>query len=295
VLSKVAFFENGSDRPDPAVERARLLPALLNHLRSSDPDAEAAPALGGTLGLCFDVDIEGKRQFLKSHLPTAAARASLASEAEILLRLYGDTVVRERFDVPAPDGTTRLCLLMPTLAPLAVPMQPEDAAAMARGWNDRLEGYRPGRSLEEYVTGAARALATLSGRDLLERGTSAEVRLLLSRLEDRLADLPRLACHGDFGPRNVMTLGDQRLAIDWEDAFWGVAGYDYLYWLTFMENRPFLQRAAFGRTGLEPDIERAILALVVLLKSYLAVCSGAYLNHAVSAQARIAEVLELER
>jgi hypothetical protein len=60
-----------------------------------------------------------------------------------------------------------------------------------------------------------------------------------------------------------------------------------------MENRPFLQTAPFGRSGLSPEIERAILALVVLLKSYLAVSSGAYLKHAVSPQTRITEILEL--
>jgi hypothetical protein len=120
-----------------------------------------------------------------------------------------------------------------------------------------------------------------------------DVRRLIAQLEDRLTRLPRALSHGDFGPKNVMVRGAVPLAIDWEDAFWGIAGYDYLYWLTFMENRPFLQSAAFGRTGLGPDVERAILALVVLLKSYLAFCSGAYLDHAVPIQARIAEILEL--
>jgi 5-methylthioribose kinase len=116
---------------------------------------------------------------------------------------------------------------------------------------------------------------------------------LIGLLEDRFADLPAILCHGDFGPKNIMLEGVEPRVIDWEDAFGGIAGYDYLYWLTFMENRPFLQTAAFGRTGLAPEIERAILALVVLLKSYLAVCSGAYLKHAVSPRTRIAEILEL--
>lgn len=85
----------------------------------------------------------------------------------------------------------------------------------------------------------------------------------------------------------------RRCVIDWEDAFRGIAGCDYLYWLTFMENRPFLQKATFGRTDLSPDGERAILVLVVLLKSYLANVSGDHLKHAVSAQVRIAEILDL--
>jgi 5-methylthioribose kinase len=128
---------------------------------------------------------------------------------------------------------------------------------------------------------------------LLEQATAAETRRLIARLAESFPTLPAALCHGDFGPKNIMLAGNEPRIIDWEDAFDGIAGYDYLYWLTFMENRPFLRTAAFGQTGLSPEIERAILALVVLLKSYLAVCSGAYLSHAVSPQARIVEILEL--
>ncbi|MGX0964187.1 hypothetical protein AB7M63_004636 [Bradyrhizobium japonicum] len=55
------------------------------------------------------------------------------------------------------------------------------------------------------------------------------------------------------------------------------------------------QTAGSGRTGLASDIERAILALVVLLKSCLAVCVGRAPEHAISPQARISEILELPR
>jgi len=296
VLSKIAFFET-DDRPDIAADRARILPALQQHLQSSGRHTRVTAALGGTLGVCFDAEIAGEQRFLKTHLPGATARASLAKEGDLLQRLYGNTIVLERFDVPLADGTARLCLLMPALAPLAAPMQPADAAAMARECSERLNDRRPDDlpSIAQYLATAAHALKALSDRGLLEAASTAEVRRLIARLEDRLAALPEAICHGDFGPKNIMLQGAEPRVIDWEDAFCGIAGYDYLYWLTFMENRPLLQTAAFGRTGLAPDIERAILALVVLLKSYLAVCSGAYLKHAVSAQARITEILELPR
>ena len=294
MLSKIEFFETRADHPDLVAERERVLPALLQHLQSSDLDVIVTPARGGTLGICFDAKISGERRFLKTHLQGTKARASLAKEANVLLRLYGEVFVLDRFEISLADGTARLCLLMPMLAPLPAPMRPEAAAAMAREWGEPF-GDRPETlvSFEQYLARAERALATLSDRDLLETGSAVEVRRLLTRLEDRLPNLPRAFSHGDFGPKNIMVRGAEPLAIDWEDAFWGIAGYDYLYWLTFMENRPFLQSAAFGRTGLEREVERAILALVVLMKSYLAVCSGAYLNHAVSIQARIAEILEL--
>lgn len=296
MLGKIAFFET-DDRPDIAADRARILPALRQRLQSSGRDAVAAPALGGTLGICFDAEIAGEKRFLKTHLPNAAARASLAREADILSRLYGRTIALDRFEVLLADGTTRLCLLMPSLAPVPTLVQPAEAAAMADGCSERLGDWRPDNlpSFEHYLASAARAVKALSDRGLLEQASAAEVSRLIALLGERLPDLPEALCHGDFGPKNIMLEGTEPRVIDWEDAFRGIAGYDYLYWLTFMENRPFLQTAAFGRTSLLPDIERAILALVVLLKSYLAVCSGAYLKHAVSPQARIAEILELPR
>lgn len=294
MLGKIAFFE-ADDRPDIAADRARILPALRQQLQSSGRNAAVTPVLGGTLGICFDAEIAGEKRFLKTHLPDAAARASLGREADILERLYGKAIVLDRFEVAVADGMSRLCLLMPALAPLTGPMQSADAAAMARECSERLGGWRPDDlpSFEHYLASAKRALNTLSDRGLLEQPSATEMRGLMLLLAERLPNLPAALCHGDFGPKNIMLEGTAPRIIDWEDAFLGIAGYDYLYWLTFMENRPFLQTAAFGRTGLAPEIERAILALVVLLKSYLAVCSGAYLKHAVSAQARITEILEL--
>jgi hypothetical protein len=295
VLSKIEFFETKADRPDLTSEREHLLPALRQHLQLLDRDIIVTPALGGTLGVCFDINISGEQRFLKTHIAGTKARAGLAKEADILLRLYGKAIVLDRFDISLTDGTARHCLLMPKLAPLPTPIQPQAAATMAREWAERFGDDRPQTlvSFEPYLACAARALTTLSDRDLLQKASAAQVRRLIARLEDRLTRLPRVLNHGDFGPKNIMVHGAEALAIDWEDAFWGIAGYDYLYWLTFMENRPFLQSAAFGRTELGPDVERAILALVVLLKSYLAVCSGAHLEHRVSIQARITELLEL--
>ncbi|WP_441237370.1 phosphotransferase family protein [Bradyrhizobium sp. 930_D9_N1_4] len=296
MLGKIAFFE-ANDRPDIAADRAAILPALRQQLQSSGRGAVVTPMLGGTLGICFDAGIAGEKRFLKTHLPGTAARASLTREADILARLYGSTIVLDRFEVPLADGSSRLCVLMPALAPLAAPIKPADAAAMARECSERLDDWRPDDlpSFERYLSTAARALSTLSERGLLDQTSVVEVSRLIGLFEDGFADLPAALCHGDFGPKNIMLAGTDPRVIDWEDAFLGIAGYDYLYWLTFMENRPFLQSAAFGRTGLPPEIERAILALVVLLKSHLAVCSGAYLKHAVSPQARIAEILELPR
>lgn len=133
-------------------------------------------------------------------------------------------------------------------------------------------------SLKQCLTSAAHALKAFSDRGSLEPATAVEVHRLIALLADRLAQLPEALCHGEFRPKNIILQGTEPRLVYWEDAFGGVSGYDSLYWVTILENRPFLQTAAFGQTGLAPDVERAILALVVLLKSYLAVLSGAHLK-----------------
>lgn len=298
MLSKLEFFEDSADRPDMLAESESLRTACQIALQGLGRDIIVTAARGGTLGVCFRAEISGASRFLKTHLSGARARANLAKEADILIRLYGGAVVHNCLDLKLADGSERLCLLMSELLPLAAPMLPEEAMAVVRGNTERLADYGPeslglSGSFEWYLSYATRAIEALSDRRLLKSESSAELWRHISKLQDRLGSQPRAVCHGDFGPKNTMSNGTVPIAIDWEDAFWGIPGYDYLYWLTFMENRPFLHRAALGQTGLEPEVEHAILCLIVLLKSYLSVRSDAYLAHSVSIQTRIAEVLEL--
>lgn len=297
MLSKLEFFEPGDQERETPADREALRKALERLLGVSGRKASVTPAAGGTLGICFRAEIAGDRRFLKTHLAGAQARANLAKEMDILLRLYGEAVVLARLEVRIADET-RLCMLMAALAPLPAPMTAEEAAAMVRDYSERFAGYRPvnpasARDFEDYLAHGRRAIVALADRRLIGSRTAGQLEQLLAFLHNKLDALPRTLCHGDFGPKNIMSDGTRPIAIDWEDAFWGVAGYDYLYWLTFMDNRPFLRSASFGRTDLEPTIERAILALVVLLKSFLSVRSGAFLGNMVPIETRIAEVLDL--
>jgi Ser/Thr protein kinase RdoA (MazF antagonist) len=300
VLSKIEFFEAASDRVDRPVDCERLQARLVEHFRLAGKSAVLTQAAGGTLGICFDTTLSGEPRFLKTHHCGERARANLAKEAEILLKLYGHAVALDCFEVQAPDGTNRLCLLMPKLLQLTAPMRAEEAAALARECNDRLrkhelESLASDWEFAHLLVYARRALAVLSERGLLDQKSTNDVRRLIGHLEDHLDKKPRQLCHGDFGPRNIMTDGVHPLVLDWEDAFCGIAGYDYLYWLTFIENRRFLHDEAFGRTGHEPGLEHAVLALIVLLKSFLAVCSGAFADHKISVQSRITEILDLRK
>jgi Ser/Thr protein kinase RdoA (MazF antagonist) len=294
MLSKLEFYNSTHVVAESVQEHKKLRDAIAQHYGT----ASVTPAQGGTLGVCFHVEVAGTRRFLKTHLPGHQMRANLAKEAEILRKIYGDAVVLESVEVPLEGAAARLCLLMTELSHLTIPMGPTQTAAMVTHYAERLQGYRPANlqqnwDLEHYIAHGREAITTLRDRHLLARQTAESLETLLTSLEDALDALPRALCHGDLGPKNIMSSGSRFIVIDWEDAFWGVAGYDYLYWLTFMDNQPHLRHAAFGRTGIDPAIERAILALIVLLKSVLSVRSGAYLRNKLPIEERIAQVLAL--
>jgi len=297
MLSKLQFFEPGGSTHEPPPDRD-VQQAIERHFHSIGHPVRITPAKGGTLGLCFHLERGGARLFLKTHLPGERPRANLAKEADILVRLYGETVVLDRIEVRPQECATRLCVLMAELSPLSAPLSAEGAAETVRGLTNRIGEYRPAAmpaewDFEHYLAVGLAAIPALEERGLIAQQTATRLGGALELLEGELGTLPRSLCHGDFGPKNTMAAGSQIVAIDWEDAFWGVSGYDYLYWLTFVDNRPFLHSAAFGRTGLEPAVERAILALVVLLKSYLSVRAGTYLRNAIPIETRIAEVFAI--
>jgi hypothetical protein len=65
----------------------------------------------------------------------------------------------------------------------------------------------------------------------------------------------------------------RNIIIDWEDSFAGFAGYDYLCWLTFMDNRKYRSRSILGYTDLDEKSERGVLLTIVAIKSLISVRS----------------------
>jgi hypothetical protein len=83
------------------------------------------------------------------------------------------------------------------------------------------------------------------------------------------------------------------IALDWEDVFWGINGYDYLYWLTFYNNRVFLKRSALGHNNLPINLEISIMVAIIILKCFLSYINGSYTKNNLTFNQRISEVINL--
>lgn len=258
------------------------------------PVTQIRSVAGGTLGLAFLVEIDGRPMFAKTH-SVAAGQDALRKEVELLSLLgSGDLQVRgvETQEAAGP----RSWLLMKRLSHCEAEQTPQDILRLTGGWQHVFERSRPAcvpaaDDFELLVEEGARALSHLEEEGKFEARTAAQAKALLEQLRRESRSLPRRVCHGDLGPRNIMADGARAVAVDWEDAFWGIEGYDYLYWLTFMANRKHIGDAAFGHTALQRPTEVAVLVLIVLLKSELSLRNGTHHGNRVSFEQRLAEIV----
>lgn len=287
MLSKLRVF---SDRlevlpPPKAIDFQRLGDALglkLNDIK---------PVTAGTMGLCFTAEASGKPVFCKTH--RRAQDTALIKEGTIAANAYG-----ERIGIHLQVIGPRVWMISNILEP-ATPLSPEQAWHLIQDYTARLADRANAMAIvpkeddfSVLLKSAQDALSELSYQQAIDVGTRASVEAALTHLNNET--FRRCLCHGDLGPKNIMSLAGEPMAIDWEDAFWGVEGYDYLLWLTFFENRRYYAEGVLGRTPWGLETERAILAMIVILKCVLSFRNKTHIGNTLSFDRRIAEVFALK-
>ncbi len=116
------------------------------------------------------------------------------------------------------------------------PLAPPDIRPLVAGYEARLRDHPhlatlvpQGDTIHTLFDEAEASLKSLTDAALLSPAAAGAVRGRLERARNACATRPLQLCHGDLSPANLMTDGKGIVAIDWEDVFWGVPGYDYLY------------------------------------------------------------------
>lgn len=292
MLSKLRHHACGAADAQPAIGTPVDWQALAGAI--GRPVTQIRPVAGGTLGLAFRAEIDGRPMFAKTH-SVAEGRDALRKEVELLSLLDGEDLQVRGIETREAAGL-RSWLLMKQLLPCDTERTPQDILRLTSGWQRVFGTARPARvpagdDFDLLVEEGAKALSHLREAGEFEARTAAQANALLEQLRRESRSLPRRVCHGDLGPRNIMADGARAVAVDWEDAFWGIEGYDYLYWLTFMANRRHIGDAAFGHTALQRRTEVAVLALIVLLKSELSLRNGTHRGNRVSFEQRLAEIV----
>jgi hypothetical protein len=262
---------------------------------------------GGTLSSAFILNLSDEKIFLKTHiLPDGSV--TLLKEYELLDKLYSNEMSINKYIITNDLSTERkigsllkdqLWLSMPVLDHGNRPLTPDEILDVLDKINLKLcpiphYSTTSGHDTIETIHSMAHgALDALSQANLLDNEAKKSVKLCLSIIENEFAKLNPTICHGDLSPANIMYFKNKPIFIDWEDSFIGFQEYDYLYWLTFFENRQYYTHQPLGKLKLDINIARATLVMIVLLKCEIAWRSNAWLKHSLNFSDRIFEVFHL--
>jgi hypothetical protein len=294
VLSKLRYFSQSAITPHPD-ELHQLQSAVCRHLEDGFGPVTLNPMIGGTLGVCLRADTRSKRFFIKTHRPDKNSKENLLKEFDILKALYGHLIYLDQFDVDIPSGQ-RTCILMDWLDITTDPITPPDLRTIIGECYEALgntfcERAAQFSTIADLIDDGQHALLELCRRQFISADTSLRIQPYLFSLKSAVSVLEPVICHGDLSNKNIMLGRGKSIIIDWEDSFIGFAGYDYLYWLTFMDNRKYLSRSTLGYTGLDGKSERGVLLTIVAIKSLISVRSQKMQSFHLPIEQRLLELL----
>ncbi len=113
------------------------------------------------------------------------------------------------------------------------------------------------------------SLDFFSSRKLIHSNWIKDLGEAIQALKEHYLRSPKIICHGDVSSKNIYNFHDSLILLDWEDCFWGYEGFDYIYWLTFMNNMDQLKQSSLEKIPLDASLIRASYLLIVLLKEFL--------------------------
>lgn len=247
---------------------------------------------GGTSGVFFCGQIDGRKRFVKTHHPTHDALMNLKKEICIYEVLYRDILEIETAEVLL-GGYKYICLIMDWLDELKQKPEPGEVRDIIRGYQKRISSRKIASeySHKQILEESDRAFNVLRERKLISKDTISSYQNIIESSNALVND--DVLCHGDLGNKNIMVKQGELVIIDWEDAFWGTSDYDFYYWLTFFDQRALYSSEWFDFPGIDRDECVAYMARIVMLKSYLSYLNGAYTNNSLTFDERLSEIFAL--
>jgi len=188
-------------------------------------------------------------------------------------------------------------MLMEFLNPIGCKTTPDQIGSILKCVQEKatgkpLECLTSSYTMEELVDVAARERKVLYQIGFFSDDLNSQLCDFLIQLEEKVKKLPRCLCHGDLSDKNLMQKeSGEIIIIDWEDSFWGIDGYDYLYWLTFFQNRSFYRRENFNNLAYDNNTIKSVLAVILIIKSAISYYNGNYLRNSMTFEERITELL----
>lgn len=299
MLSKYYCIEQGEAVFDETYG-SHFMSAIEDALREKYQDAgikRIIPVGKGTLGSFFELCVNGKRKFVKTHRCGDRYRLNLLKEIEIMSLVYGSMIDIEKVEFET-EGIQAVCMVMDFLYPCLDSVRPEEVRKQIAFYRKSLGQVEltSGYSFSQVLDAGERSLDCLRAEGLLSKDIFVRCRESLQRIREGMP-CERFICHGDLSNVNIMYAdgcgGKIPIVIDWEDALLAFEGYDFLYWLTFFSQRKFYSSSLLAEQGIDKNWGIDIMALIVAVKSYMSYRNGSYVKNRFSFDRRLYEIYDM--
>lgn len=296
MLSKLRSFASLSDE-DIRSRREGISPQSL--LSAFDKQYGVIERINsGTLSASFVAHANKNNVFLKTYI-APHGRATLEREARFLGALYSDSFSLEFRQLYEPDSN-RLWLMMPVFEKNCRALHSREIVHLLNDLDlQSLSESNPGivdvnkDNINALIDLGKTAHENLSYQGILNREVQTVTLAALNFLDREISGVQPTLCHGDLSPYNIMRYNTVPILIDWEDAFFGVKDYDYLFWLTFFENRGLYRANPLQHISIDRQVAKALLVMIVLLKCELAWRRNNWHQNSLGFNDRILEISNL--
>lgn len=297
MLSKYYHIQEAADNSKGVNERALAL-ALLEALKSKYKQvAVEAIHPGGTLGVFFELSLDGKRKFAKTHQLGQTYRENLKKEFQFLSSIYRDVLEIEQYDI-TQAGQEFTFLIMDFLSMPQTEMGVLEIRECIHRYQKALQKEKKEIKLsytfDDVVNAGAESLEILHQAALISESLYERCKDSIAHIQRVKADIPVCPCHGDLSNVNIM-INDkgEMLVVDWEDAILAFAEYDFLYWLTFFSQRKLYSIELFRKFKIDLTWGIDVMVLITLVKSEMSYQNESYKKNSLTFEERILEMYQI--
>jgi hypothetical protein len=303
MLSKLLHYEVPITSINTDIEV--LMSVLKAHFEKNNQSVDVrGNFVKGNLGVFFNLVLDGKSYFVKTHLIGIEYRTNLIKEIAILEHLYKESLEIIRVDLSMGDiGYT--FLIMDELMPLKFKPDIDTLKRLVKEFSDKLSTFDVTKDKDVYLQlnnrynlsyiqkKAYQALNFLKENNYLSNNISKEIESCLLKGENTYNFKCDILCHGDLSNKNILLKDNQMIVVDWEDAFLGTEDYDFSYWLTFLDQREYYSKNMLYTICQDRAKCKYFMLLIVTLKCYLSVINNEYMNNSFSFDQRLEEIKNL--
>lgn len=276
-----------------------FISALISELKNNHKEVSIERTFpGGTLGIFFELSLDGKRKFVKTHQEGKTYKDNLLKEIEIISLLYKEVIQVDKIDI-IQEGKQFTFMIMDFLYQVEHDIDTEEVKQCINKYQQGLLSNKINvkYTFVDIINAGKESLEVLYNNSFL----SEKIYLMckdsiehIIRKNDEDTDLATVVCHGDLSNVNILyNESGQAVVIDWEDALLAFPEYDFLYWLTFFSQRKYYSADLFKRYNIDIRWGIDVMVLITIIKSAMAYRNGSYKNNSLSFEERIHEMYSI--